>query len=219
MGDLDKKTFAASVQANFNKALASQSTVAVKNIERLRSVHPEMSPVEMQNYLQKWYIGSVTASGAAAGAAAAVPNGVVQIPAALADFLGFLELSVLYVYSMIELHGMHPQNDETRRLLVSAVLIGQSATGILEKVIGKVAPHWGKVVINNINRETIKQINKVLGPRFVTIMGSKSGVLVLGKQVPMFIGAGIGGVGNALFAAGIAKSAKNILGPLPKSWD
>lgn len=41
----------------------------------------------------------------------------------------------------------------------------------------------------------VKQANKILGPRFNTKYGTKTGILVLGKQVPLPIGSGIGGVG------------------------
>ena len=46
----------------------------------------------------------------------------------------------------------------------------------------------------------INKANKVLGPRFITKYGTKQGVLVLGKQVPMGIGAVLGGGGNHLSA-------------------
>lgn len=47
----------------------------------------------------------------------------------------------------------------------------------------------------------------------------KQGVLVLGKQVPLFIGAGIGAGGNGLFGWLIVKAARKILGPPPESWN
>ena len=208
------------VQRTFQKALLSQQTVALRNLERLRRVHPEKSPQELLSYVNKWYVGAVSASGAGAGAAAAVPNGFGQAAAAALDFAGFLEASVLYVYTAAELSGVHPEDLESKRLLVSAVLLGQSATGVLEKVIGKVAPHWGKILVgpNVLNREVIKKINSVMGPRFVTLYGSKTGVLVVGKQAPLMIGAVIGGAGNALFATGIMKSAKKVFGPALEAW-
>ena len=220
MGNTSEKQTTNIVQRTFQKALLSQQTVALSNLERLRRVHPDKTPQEMLAFVNKWYVGAVAASGAGAGAAAAVPNLVGQGAAAALDFAGFLEASVLYVYTAAELSGVHPEDLESKRLLVSAVLLGQSATGILEKVIGKVAPHWGKHLVGPkvLSRELIKQINKVMGPRFLTIYGTKTGVLVVGKQVPVMIGAVIGGAGNALFATGIIKSAKKIFGPAQDAW-
>ena len=220
MGNTSEKQTTNIVQRTFQKALLSQQTVALSNLERLRRVHPDKTPQEMLAFVNKWYVGAVAASGAGAGAAAAVPNLVGQGAAAALDFAGFLEASVLYVYTAAELSGVHPEDLESKRLLVSAVLLGQSATGILEKVIGKVAPHWGKHLVGPqvLSREVIKKINKVMGPRFVTIYGTKTGVLVVGKQVPLMIGAAIGGAGNALFATGIIKSAKKVFGPAQDAW-
>jgi len=220
MGKTSEKQNTSIVQRTFQKALLSQQTVALRNLERLRRVHPDKTPQEMLTYVNKWYVGAVAASGAGAGAAAVAPNGIAQATAAALDFAGFLEASVLYVYTAAELSGVHPEDLESKRLLVSAVLLGQSATGVLEKIIGKVAPHWGKQLIGPkvLSREVIKQINKVLGPRFLTIYGTKTGVLVVGKQVPLMIGAAIGGAGNALFATGIIKSAKKVFGPAQDAW-
>jgi hypothetical protein len=56
-------------------------------------------------------------------------------------------------------------------------------------------------------------------PRFVTKYGTKQGVLVLGKQIPFFIGVGIGAGGNHLFGWFVIKAAGKILGPPPELWD
>jgi len=208
------------VSSGVAKALNSQQPVAVATVARLRRVHPDKSPAQMVKYLNKIYTSTVTATGAGAGAAAAVPNGVVQIPAAIADALTYLEASVVYVLSLMEIHKLHVEDAERRRLLVTAILLGNTAaTQILEKAIGRTAPYWGKEIVKRIPREAIKQANRVLGPRFVTVAGSKVGVLVLGKQVPLMIGAVLGAGGNALFGTFVIKSARAFLGPAPESWD
>lgn len=208
------------IKSGLNKALDSQQPVAVANVERLRRVHPDKSPAELIAYMNKWYIGSVSATGVGAGAAAVVPNGFVQVPAALADLLTYLEASVLYTLSVAKIHRVDLEDIERRRLLVTGVLVGNSAsTQVLDKVIGRVAPYWGKKVVQAIPMAAINKANKMLGPRFITKWGAKQGVLVLGKQVPLMIGAAIGGGGNGLFGWFVVKSAQKALGPAPKSWD
>ena len=208
------------ISTGLTKALNSQQSLAVDTVARLRRVHPDKSPAQLVKYLNRIYTSTVTATGAGAGAAAAVPNGVAQIPAAIADALTYLEASVFYVLAVMEIHKLHAEDAERRRLLVTAVLLGNTAaTQILEKVIGKTAPYWGKEIVKRIPREAIKQVNRVLGPQFVTIAGSRVGVLVLGKQVPLMIGAVLGGAGNALFATFVIKSARAFLGAAPESWD
>lgn len=208
------------VKAGLNQALNSQHPVAVANVARLRRLHPSKTPAELIAYMSKWYIGTVSASGGAAGTAAVVPNGWVQVPAALVDLLTYLETSVLYVLSVAEIHQLDLEDVERRRLLVTSVLVGNSAaTSVLEPLIGRTAPYWGKKVVQAIPMSAINKANSVLGPRFITKWGAKQGVLVLGKQVPFMIGAAIGGGGNGLFGWFVVKSVRKILGPPPETWD
>lgn len=203
----------------FNKALEMQYPLAAENVARLRRVHPDKSPVELIKYLDRVYLGAVATTGAGAGAAAIVPNGWVQVPVAAAELATFLEASVLYALSVAEVHGVHAEDIERRRLLVMAVLIGDSAVKkAVEPVIGRTAPYWGKAIVNRIPNSTIKAVNKLLGPRFITKYGTKQGILVLGKQIPMFIGVGVGAVGNGAFGWFVIRSARKILGPPPRGW-
>ncbi|MEV4378500.1 hypothetical protein [Streptosporangium sp. NPDC049644] len=208
------------VKAGLSKALEAQYSLAAENVARLRRVHPGKSPAELISYLNKVYLGAVTTTGAGAGAAAIVPNGWAQIPVAFADLLTFLESSVLYTLSVAEIHGLDVEDVERRRFLVTSVLVGNTAaTTALDPLIGRTAPYWGKKIVQSIPMSTINAANKILGPRFVTKYGVKQGMLVLGKQVPLFIGVGIGAGGNHLFGRFVIKAARKILGPPPESWD
>jgi hypothetical protein len=203
----------------FDKALLAQQPLATKNVARLRRVHPQKSPDQLIRYLNNWYLGSVSVTGGAAGASAAVPNGVVQLPAAIADLTAYTQISVFYVLQVAEIQGLHTEDEERRRLLVSSALLGSAASKkILEKLVGPLAKHWGKNLVQAIPKAAIQAANKVLGPRFVTIAGTRMGVLVLGKQVPMMIGAVLGASGNAIFASAVIKATKEILGPGAKVW-
>jgi hypothetical protein len=220
MGNIEKKLELKKVLATgYQKAIASQYSVAVANVNRLRRVHPEMTPTEMIKYLNKLYLGTVGISGAGAGAAAAAPNGVFQIPVAIAEFLGYLEASVLYAYSVMVINKLHPEDVERRVTIVTTILIGNSAITTLERVLGETAPVWGKQLVKAIPNAAIKKVNLVLRPQFIVKWGTTRGVLVLGKQVPLWIGAVVGSAGNVLFGNVVIKSAKKILGPAPASWD
>lgn len=215
----NKLNLGEAISTGFNKALDSQHPLAVSNVARLRRVHPDKSPDDLITYLNKVYIGAVATTGAGAGAAAVVPNVVVQVPVALADLLTFLEASVLYALSVAEIHGVNPEDTERRRFLVMAVLAGNSAaTATIEALIGRTAPYWGKKIVTAIPMSAISAANSVLGPRFITKWGTKTGVLVLGKQVPYFIGVGIGATGNSAFGWFIIKAARKLLGPAPREW-
>lgn len=200
----------------FDKALEAQAPLARKNVERLRRVHPDMTPAQMIQELDKAFLTAITLSGGAAGGAAAAPGA--GVPAALADMMVFTEASVLYVLSLAEVHNLHPEDLERRKLLVLTVLMGDAGTNALSKGIGRVAPHWAKQIVKSIPMARINQVNKILGPRFVTKYGSKQGVLVLGKQVPLGIGAVLGAGGNHLFGRFVIRSAKAVFGRAPRSW-
>jgi hypothetical protein len=201
----------------FENSLAHQQSVATANVERLRRVHPDMNPAEMLTHVDRTFLAAVSASGLAAGAVAA-SGPQLGLAASLADVLAFTEVSVLYVLSIAEVHGVHPEDIERRKLLVMAVMLGDAATGAISKAIGRTGPHWAKQVINGIPMTTINKINAVLGHRFITKYGTKQGVLVLGKQLPRGIGAALGGAGNHLIGRSMIKSARKVFGDVPAEW-
>jgi hypothetical protein len=76
-----------------------------------------------------------------------------------------------------------------------------------------------RLLVKKIPMARIDAANKVLGPRFITKYGSKQGVLVLGREIPLGIGAVIGGTGNALLGELTVRAARKAFGPARKSWD
>lgn len=95
--------------------------------------------------MNKWYLGTATVSGTGAGAAAVVPNGVAQTSATAADLITYLKASVYYILYLTEIHGLDLEELERRRLLVTSVLLGNSASSKgLDRIIGRTAPYWGR---------------------------------------------------------------------------
>jgi len=205
------------LMGGFEKALDLQQPVAQANVERLRRVHPDSSPAELIVHLDRAYLATGFLSGAASGAAA-VGGPQVGIPAAVVNLLAFTEASVLYVLSAAEVHGVHPEDRERRMLLVMTVMLGNRATKAVNKSVGRIGPHWSKQIIDAVPMSKINQLNSVLGPRFVTKYGTTQGVLVLGKQLPLGIGALLGGAGNLVIARGIVMSVRKVLGEAPAEW-
>ena len=204
------------LQQALDKALVAQQPLAYKHVERLRRVHPGNTPQELIRRLDRYYLAAVTASGGASGAAGMVPGAA--IPTALADVMVFTEASVLYTLSLAEVHGVHPEDFERRKLLALTVLLGETAVGALDKAVGKTGPYWAKLIVEAIPMSAINKANKVLGPRFITRYGTRQGVLVLGKQVPLGLGAALGAGGNHVFGRLTIESARAIFGEPPSSW-
>jgi hypothetical protein len=78
--------------------------------------------------------------------------------------------------------------------------------------------YWGRSLVSAIPMSAINEINKVLGPRFVTKWGTKQGILVLGRELPFGFGAGIGAAGNYFVGKASVKMARRAFGPAPKDW-
>lgn len=204
------------VSTALENALIVQAPLAAKNIDRLRRVHPEATPKQLVRKLNGTYLSAITVSGGAAGAAGLVPGA--GVPTALADVLLFTEATVLYTLSRAEVHGLHPGDHERRKLLTYTVLLGDSGVAALNKAIPKTGGHWAKKIVEGIPMTAINKANKILGPRFITKYGTKQGVLVLSKQVPLGVGALLGGGGNHLFGRMTLKSADKIFGAPPEEW-
>ena len=216
---LDAELLQQWVSNSFIKVLEAQLPIAVNTVSRLRRVHPGKSPEELVGFLDKTYMGLVTGSGASAGLASVVPNGLVQGPVAVADLIAFLEASVVYVLTVAEIYGVEIEDFERRRFLVMTALLGNSGTTTATKALGKkTVPYWSHKIINAIPMKAINQANKVLGPRFITKYGTKQGVLVLGKQLPLALGAVVGAGGNAAFGYLVTRSTKRVLGAAPEDW-
>jgi hypothetical protein len=206
------------VSQALTKALTFQSPVARDNFERLRRVHPDETPTELAKRVTRYYLSVVTTSGGAMGAAGAIPCG--GIASAAFDVVAFTEVSVLYALTLAEIHGIHPEDIERRRLLVQTILIGDSAITALNKGAGgRTVPYWGKQIVNAIPMSAVNKANNVLGPRFITKYGTKQGVLVLSKQVPVGLGIGVGALSSHLIGRAIVRTARKVFGPAPEFFE
>ena len=100
------------------------------------------------------------------------------------------------------------------------VLLGDAAFGkAMNQVVGRAAPHLAKQAVKKIPMGAIRKVNAILGRQFITKYGTKQGALVLSKQLPLGIGALIGGGGNAAFAYFSVQAGHKFFGKPPKSWE
>jgi hypothetical protein len=204
-----------------DKALALQAPRVDHHIARLRRKRPDASPEQIIRRLNAEFRAATITAGVGVGAAAASRR--VNRKAALAlsggETLGFLSATALYVLSRAEVHGMPVQDLERRRTLVLAVMLGDAGASAVHEVAERTGQHWARQLVKAIPQAKVKTANKVLGRHFVTKYGTKEGILVLGRVIPLGIGAAIGGVANAAFSHGIVKAADLAFGPSPEGWD
>lgn len=204
----------------FDLAVARQSTIIESYVARVRRGAGGRNPSEVIAALNRQYLLNVTVAGASAGAAAVAP-GVGTVGAAglnIAEIGWFLESTVLYVMATATVHGVRVDDPERRRALLGIAILGQSAAKGVLKGTGKTAPHLAKQIITKIPMSQINAINGVLGPRFVTKWGTKQGILVLGREIPLGIGAAIGGSANLGLAYATIKSTSKLFDDPPTDW-
>jgi hypothetical protein len=201
-------------KARVEKMLASQQPLAVEEVARLRRVNSDMSPAELSSYLNRSYLSEVRRIGAVAGLA-----GTGQM--APGDPRAFQQTSALYMLTVAEIHRLHPEDFERRTQLLEFVLAGNvlSRATTSEPVMSRTVPHLTKKIINSIPMSAINGVNDVIGHPFVTKWGKVRGEFVLGQQLPIVIGGGIGAFGYHLAGCFVIMTAKKILAPPAASWD
>lgn len=198
-----------------DKGIGVSSSSVQDLLTGIKRRFPNATEEQLQKQLGRLYISLATASGAAVGGAAAAPG--VGIPAGLAASLaetgGFFTLTATYVFGVAALNGIEVRDMDRRRALLLTALVGPSGTGVIENAIGKTARHWGDVLTQAVPLATIKRINKVLGPWFVTRYGTRMGTVVLGEVIPFGVGAVIGGGFNAVIAWGVVRTMRTAFAP------
>ena len=102
---------------------------------------------------------------------------------------------------------------------MQTVLIGDSAITALNTGAGRTVPYWGRQIVNAIPMSTVYRANKVLGPRFITKYGTKQGVLVLSKQIPLGLGIGVGAFSSHIIGRTIVATANKVFGPAPEHFE
>jgi hypothetical protein len=211
---------ARALQLALDQALLAQRPLVLSAIRRARHRRSDATPDEVIATLEKQYTAAMSAAGAAVGGAAAAPGvgTVAAVVLTAGETVTFLEASALLALAVAEIHGIRVDDVERRRTLLLAILVGNSGAGLVEKTAGRTGKYWGRLLVDRIPMSSIKQVNKVLGPWFITKYGTKQGIIVLGRLAPFGIGSGIGAAGNAFFARTVVTGTRRAFGPAPSMW-
>lgn len=220
MARFDPKALARVLPALLDRAVASQTPLAAGYVRRVRARRTSARPAEVLARLERDYLAAVTAAGTAAGAAAAAPavGAVAAFGINLAEVGWFVDATVLYAMGVAHVYGVHIADPERRRTLLLAIVTGNGLSGGVGKAAGRVGPHLARQIVDSIPMYSIRALNGVLGRNFVTKYGTKQGVLVLGRELPLGIGATIGAAGNAGIGYATVRAARRIFGPPPDDW-
>lgn len=213
----DGKYFVRTLRAATDKAISVQRTVAVTHVEGIKRRRPGATPAELIEELEKQYLAAVVTLGAAAGGVAAVPvvGTSTSVALSVAEIGTFFEATALFTLAVAEIHGTPVEDLDRRRTLILAVLLGNNGAAIVEKTAARTGAHWGRLLVQGIPREQVLKVNRILGRNFVTMYGTKQGILVLGRALPFGIGAAIGASGNAALGYASVKAARRAFGDPP----
>jgi hypothetical protein len=191
-------------------------------VDRLREHNPNATPAEIVGKLDKQYMATVMASGAAVGSAAAYPGigTLVAMSAVAGETVVFLEATALYVLAVAEVHGIPAEHRERRRALVLSVLVGEDSKRAVAELIGpgRTSGAWVSDGAATLPLPALSQLNSRLLRYFVKRYTLKRGALAFGKMLPVGIGAVVGGVGNRLMAKKIVANAHQAFGAAPARW-
>lgn len=191
-------------------------------VQRLRRTNPDASPAEIVTKLEKQYLATVTASGAAVGSAAAFPGigTIAALSAVAGETVVFLEATALFVLAVAEAHGIPAGHREHRRALVLAVLVGDDSKGAIRDLVGpgRTGGGWIGESAAALPLPAVSQLNNRLLKYFVKRYALRRGAIMFGKMLPMGIGAVIGGGGNRMMGKKIISNARKAFGPAPGRW-
>jgi hypothetical protein len=203
-----------------DKALTVQRPAVQAYLDRVRKKHPEMTPAQVVRQLERRYLAAVVGIGGASGAAAAVPGTgtAATIASGAAEITAFVSATAMYVLALAELHGVPVSDPDVRRALVVSVLVGESGIAALADGAVAAEQHWAHVLSRATPRDKVTMVNGYLARTLVRRLGARQGALLVGRALPLGIGAAVGAGGNAALARGAIAAARKAFGPAPKRF-
>lgn len=200
----------------------AQAPAVKAYVDRLKEHDPGATPAEIITKLEKRYMATVMASGAAVGSAAAVPGigTLAAFSAVGGETVVFLEATTVFVLAVAEVHNIPVEERERRRALVLGVLVGEDGQGAVADLLGRGRTNgaWVRDGAATLPLPAVSQLNSLLLRYFIKRYTLKRGAIAFGKVLPMGVGAAVGGVGNRMMGKTIIGNARAAFGAPPRRW-
>ena len=210
-----------------DRVLTVQRPIVLAHIRSIRRGRPSASPDEIIRTLERRYLAAVTTGGALVGASATVPaigTGTSLVLSGV-ETAGFLEASALFAQSIAEVHGVVVDDPDRARTLVMTMVLGTAGTDLLTQLAGQAAGvgpaksrFWGEIVTKSLPRSAVGPIADRIKRTFLKKFAVAQGTNVIGRLIPLGIGAVIGGGGNHLLGRQIVRTSRQGFGPAPESF-
>ena len=210
------------LDSSLDRAMRVQRPGVVSYVNRARAKRG-LTPEDTIRELERIYLGTVTAIGAMAGASAAFPGWARELLSPPLPSRSVLSLKPLRcsAVAVAEVHGLRVDNLEQRRALVLALLLGDEECGSSRNPLaGRDARARSGLRFFRSTRRRRPSAGRTVALPSISCrrFGLQQGALLLGRAIPMGIGAGIGAAGNAALARASIAAARRVFGPPPERF-
>ncbi|GAA4405802.1 hypothetical protein [Tsukamurella soli] len=203
-----------------DRAARLQAPAVAKYVGKMRTDHPDDSPEQLIRRLERRFLLTVTGTGGAAGATAAVPGvgTLTAIGTVGAETVVFMEASALYALAVAEVHGIPIEERELRRALVLTAVLGDAGLGALRDTVGRKNANLMNLKKNPLQVPTLSNLNQQLMKMFTKRFLAKRAPLMLGTLLPAGIGLVVGAGGNRALGRSVIRNTRHAFGPAPTAW-
>jgi len=167
--------------------------------------------------LASQYLRLLQGAGGAVGVAAALPAVGAATGTALSvgDVGTYLTASAAYALAVADVHGVTSEDPARRRALLLATVLGPEGSRAVAEILTPGAVGWGRGLLKLVPRSTVAQVNRALTGRLVRHQVAKQSGLVLGRLIPLGVGAVVGVVGARSLGRTVVAQSAHAFGPPP----
>lgn len=215
------------VNQAIDKMMGANRPAVLAHLRLVAGRHPELTSAELITLLEKRYLATVMASGAATGAVAVIPavGTITSLGLSAFETVAFLEATALFAQSVAEVHGLTVDDPDRARALVLALLLGKEGSAIIRQwgveALYKDATrsdYWGELVAAQASGPVIGTLVKRLRDRFVRHFATREGANIVARAMPYGIGVVLGGFGNRVLGRRVISSAREAFGPVAREF-
>ena len=210
----------AALDGALQRAVTVPSATVHAHVARVRRRHPEASPAQVVALLEREYLLLLQGAGAAVGAAAATPAVGTGVALALTvgDAASFLGVSAAFTLAVASVHGIEVEDDERRRALLLASLLGESGARAVEDATATGTLHVARALLTRVPTGTVRRVNRTLTRRLLRHQLVRHTGVGLGRLAPFGIGAAVGVWGARALGRTVVAGARAAFGPPPATF-
>ncbi|MEN1974013.1 hypothetical protein [Cellulomonas olei] len=208
------------VDAALDRAVTIPSATVHAHVDQLRRKHPDATPQQLVELLEREYLLLVQGTGGAVGAAAAAPavGTGVALALTLGDVATFFGASAAFSLAVASVHGIDVQDAERRRALLLATILGETGVKAVADAGGIRTVSVARALLTRMPTGTIRRVNTRLTRQLFRRQLARQSGLAFGRLVPFGIGAVIGVTGARALARTVIEGAQQAFGPAPAAF-